>query len=252
MTNLSVSVASNSPAILIIPALIDTTPVSPLQYQSNQGSLVFLLPIRHDIKKEAVFLCSKNSNPTRSDQLHQTHLLRYLKGTAYLGPTYSANPLHFPNGVQVTSEAKSSHACHTDGSSHSVYLFRIGNVNAPFFTFSAKESTTLAASPHEAEYITLGRCAKTCVYFRQFATDLGFPQTEPTPIKEDNIPAIFLAITRKSRHIFIKHHYIRWLWQNKIINPIYANTHDVIADGMTKYQSPAPFLYFRSKLLNYA
>ena len=105
-----------------------------------------------------------------------------------------------------------------------------------------------------AEYFALGRCAKDVTFFRQFAADLGFPQTSPTVILEDNQPAINLTtahqITRKSRHIALKSHYIRWLYKAKQIVPQHIGTHDMIADGLTKSLTPSKFLWFRSKLLN--
>lgn len=232
----------------------DNTPVDRTRFLSVNGNLVFLLPIRHDIKKEVVHLCSRNAAPTASDLSKQIHLLRYLKGCPDLGPTYSANPAHFPHGVQLSAAADSSHACHSDGRSQTAYLIRVGTTNAPFITHSSAEPSGIALSPCEAEYVALGRCAKDVVFFRQFAADIGFPQSSPTPIAEDNQPAINLTIapqiTRKSRHIALKHHYLRWLFQQKVVVPHHVGTHDIIPDGMTKSLSPSSFLWFRSQLLN--
>ena len=60
-------------------------------------------------------------------------------------------------------------------------------------THSTAEPSGVALSPCEAEYIALGRCAKGVTFYRQFASDLGFPQTQPTIILEDNLPAIALT-----------------------------------------------------------
>ena len=102
--------------------------------------------------------------------------------------------------------------------------------------------------------LALGRCAKDVVFFRQFASDIGFPQPLPTIILEDNQPAINLTtsnqVTRKSRHIALKSHYVRWLYLTKQIAPLHISTHDMIADGLTKSLSPSKFLWFRSQLLN--
>lgn len=73
-------------------------------------------------------------------------------------------------------------------------------------------------------------------------------------MREDNHSRIKLtvapAISRKSRHIFVNHHFIRSLFQNKIIKPVHTNTHDMVPDMHTKVMGPGKFLYFRSKLLN--
>ena len=103
----------------------DLTPVDKTRFLSVNGNLVFLLPIRHDIRKEVVHLCSRNSAPTQSDLSKQIHLLRYLKGCPNLGPTFSADPSHYPDKVTISAAADSSHACHTNGHSHSAYLIKI-------------------------------------------------------------------------------------------------------------------------------
>lgn len=232
----------------------DSTPVNKTQFMSVNGNLVFLLPIRHDIRKEVIHLCSRNSAPTQSDLEKQTHLLRYLKGCPDLGPTFSADPTSYPDGVTITAAADSSHACHTDGRSHSAHLIKIGSHSAPFVTHSSAESSAIALSPCEAEYLALGRCAQNVIYYRQFAADMGFTQTKPTVILEDNQPAINLTVapqvTRKSRHIALKEHYIRWLYNSKQIIPTYIGTNDMIADGLTKSLPPSKFLWFRKQLLN--
>lgn len=232
----------------------DLTPVDKTRFLSVNGNLVFLLPIRHDIRKEVVYLCSRNSAPTQSDLTKQIHLLRYLKGCPDLGPTFSTNPAAYPTGVTITAAADSSHACHANGRSHSAYLIQIGSQTAPFVTHSAPEASAIALSPCEAEYLALGRCAQQVLYFRQFAADIGFPQNNPTVILEDNKPAINLTvapqITRKSRHIALKEHYIRWLYKTKQIIPSFVGTNDMIADGLTKSLAPSKFLWFRKHLFD--
>ena len=230
------------------------TPIDRTRFLRINGTLVFLLPIRHDIRKEVIHLCTRNSNPTQSDLTKQIHVLRYLKGCPHIGPTFSSDPSAFQSGVTIHAAADSSHACHPDGHSHSAHLIQIGTVNAPFSVHSSAETAGIALSPCEAEYLALGRCAKDVTFFRQFASDIGFPQPLPTVILEDNQPAINLTtasqITRKSRHIALKSHYVRWLFKTKQIIPQHIGTHDMIADGLTKSLSPSKFLWFRSKLLN--
>ena len=232
----------------------DLTPVDKTRFLSVNGNLVFLLPIRHDIRKEVIHLCSRNSNPVQSDLSKQTHVLRYLKSCPDLGPTFCTDPTAYPDGVTISAAADSSHACHADGRSHSAYIIRIGLNTAPFVTHSAPETSAIALSPCEAEYLALGRCAQHVLYFRQFASDIGFPQNKPTVILEDNQPAINLTIapeiTRKSRHIALKEHYVRWLFKSKQIAPQFVGTNDMLADGLTKSLSPSKFLWFRKELFN--
>ena len=234
----------------------DTTLVDKTRFMRINGTLVFLLPIRHDIRKEVIHLCTRNSAPTQSDLAKQIHRLHYLKGCPDIGPTFSTKISAFENGVTIQAAADSSHACHPDGHSHSAQTIQIGTTNAPFAVHSAAETSGIALSPCEAKYLALGRCAKDVTYYRQFAADICFPQTKPTTILEDNQPAINLTttpqITRRSRHIALKSHYVRWLFQTKQIIPQHTGTHDMIADGLTKSLSPSKFLWFCSQLMNSA
>jgi len=233
----------------------DTTPVDIKHYQSNNGGLIYTLPIRGDIRKETIHLCHSNSNPTVSDKEKQTHLLRYVKGTPSLGPTFNA--IKDPLGVRICGASDAAHAVHTDGSSQSANTISVGDGNAPFYTHSGAERSFVSPDACGAEYIALGRCAKNVLYFRQFAEELGYPQNEPSVIYQDNQSAIKLtvapAISKKSRYMFTRHHFIRSLYENKQIIPVHRGTHDnaiVGCDLMTKTLGPGKFLYGRSILLN--
>jgi hypothetical protein len=232
---------------------LDDTKFDPATFQSANGCLIHLLPVRHDIRKEIVYLCSLNSKPTVSCRAKQIQVLRYLKGCPYLGVTYSANPLNFPEGVVITGAADASHACHHDGLSHSAFIISIGTDNAPFTSHSSIESSGPSGSPCETEYITLSRLGRDVMFYRQFAESLGFPQPNPSILFEDNQSTINLTtspeLPKRSRHILQKHHVLRFLYLTKQIMPMHQGTHDIIPDGMTKYFGVAAFLNFRYKLM---
>lgn len=233
---------------------LDTTPTDSKEFQSANGCLIHLLPIRYDIRKEVIHLCSRNQSPTKSDRTKQIQVLRYLKGCPLLGITFSADPAHFPSGVTITGSSDSSHACHTaDGKSHSAHIISIGFNNAPFSTYSSAEPANISVSPCESEYVALSRLSLNVIFFRKFATSLGYPQNTPSILKQDNKSSISLVTTpelpRRSRHILQRHHIIRSLYLANQILPVFEGTHDLIPDGLTKTLGPSAFMYFRSKLM---
>jgi hypothetical protein len=71
---------------------------------------------------------------------------------------------------------------------------------------------------------------------------------------EDNMSAINLAnsptVTKNSKHIFQRHHYIRHLVKNNIAKIIHLPTDQMTADLLTKPMAPKLFLRLRDKLLN--
>ena len=127
-------------------------------------------------------------------------------------------------------------------------------LSAPFVVHYSAETTSVALSPCEAEYLALGRCAQHVQYFRQFAADIRFPHHHPSVILEHNQTAINLTtapqVTRKSRQIALKEHYIRFLHTSQQITPKYIGTNDMVANGLTKSLAPTKFLWFRQQLLN--
>jgi len=236
----------------------DTTPLSPAdcaEFRTVNGELIFILPLRHDIKKTVSFILTKGESPDNSDYKKQLHLLRYLKGTPDHGPKFSFSKSDFPNGVEIHSASDMAHNVYKeDGRSHGAYTLTVGKVGAktaPFFSYSSKEKG-VSLSPAEGEYVTLSKTAKPLIHYRQFATDLGYPQLQPSIMLEDNASAIKLTTTTiipaKSRHIDLKHHHIRWAYQTKQILPQHQGTNDIIPDALTKHVGPSRFLYFRHQV----
>lgn len=236
----------------------DPTPLSPsatAEFRTVNGELIHLLPGRHDIRKVVTHLLSLGEQPDNSAYLKQFHLLRYLKGTPFLGPTFSTNPTDYPNGVELHSSSDCAHNVHpSTGQSHSAHTITVGTVGAttaPFLSYSAKEKG-VSLSPTEGEYVTLSKTAKDLIHYRQFAQDLGYPQPKPSIMLTDNTSSIKLTkaplIPSKSRHIDLKHHHIRWAHKTNQIQPQHQGTHDIVPDALTKHVGPSRFLFFRQQV----
>ena len=74
--------------------------------------------------------------------------------------------------------------------------------------YRSKTQTLTALSSTKAEFIAAVTVAKTAKYIRSVLTELGFKQTEPTPIYEDNKPTINIVAlqkpTERTQHIDIR------------------------------------------------
>jgi len=238
---------------------VDTTLLSPAataEFRTTNGELIHLLPHRHDIKMVVTHLLTLGAAPDNGAYLKQLHLLRYLKSSVTLGPTFSANPSNFPNGVELHSASDCAHNVHPEGHSHGAFILTVGKVGAttaPFLSFSAAERG-VSLSPSEGEYVTLSQTAKALLHYRQFAEDLGFPQPNPSVMLEDNSSSINLTtaplIPSKSRHIALKHHYVRWAFKTKQITPRHQGSVDIVPDALTKHVGPSRYLYFRKQIFH--
>ena len=90
----------------------------------------------------------------------------------------------------------------------------------------------------ESEYIALGEAAREAIYLRMLLADLGHTQTEPTVIYEDNVAAEKLCKNNvhhsRTKHIDIKHHFIREAVQNQHIEVKHLASTEMLADLLTK------------------
>ena len=80
----------------------------------------------------------------------------------------------------------------------------------------------VALSVGESEYMELAATGHQCAWLRSFSVEIGFPFTQATTICADNQAAIFLAINpaveQRTKHIDIRHHYIREQVETKVID----------------------------------
>ena len=227
----------------------DKTPVDKKLFDKIIGSLIYILKSRHDIRKEVVHLSSRKSAPTASDLVKTIRVLRYLKGTPTLGPTFFTN-----EGAILYGHVDASYGVHTNGRSQSGFYISIGRHSAPIYCHSGAQKSCVSTGSMEAEYVALAAIGKKIEAFRYFLDNIGFTQIDPTTIFEDNKSAINLAqapqISRKSRHIHTRHHYIRFLVKSKAVKITYLPTSSMTADILTKPLGPTKFIPFRNALLN--
>ena len=85
--------------------------------------------------------------------------------------------------------------------------------------YRSKTQSLTALSSTEAEFIAAVTAAKTAKYIRSVLDELGFKQSDPTPIYEDNKPTIDIIASQKpterTRHIDIRYFAIQD-WTNDI------------------------------------
>ena len=219
------------------------------KYQQLIGGLIYCLKIRHDVRKEVIYLASRTSGPTLSDYIKARRVLVYLNSTPTLGPTF-----YTEEGAVLYGYADASYGVHADGRSQSGYFISIGKNSAPICCYTGAQSSCVTLSSMESEYVCLTEAGKKISHFRELLSEVGFPQLNPTTIFEDNQSAINLAIApqipRKSRHILIRHHYIRELVANKIVVLQHLTTDRMVADLLTKPLATITFIPLRNALLN--
>ena len=107
-------------------------------------------------------------------------------------------------------------------------------------SWSSQRQRTVATSIIDAEYIAGTKAAKEAVWIRGFINDLRIPgiHIDSVPLCIDNNSA--LKLTRnpefhsRSKHIDVKHHFIREKVEEGAINTQRVDTKDNLADVFTK------------------
>ncbi|EIW72472.1 hypothetical protein TREMEDRAFT_26072, partial [Tremella mesenterica DSM 1558] len=105
-------------------------------------------------------------------------------------------------------------------------------------TWSSKRQATVSSSTVEAEYIAMAEAAKEAQWLRGLLREIGYDQLNPTVLNCDNQGSISLArrpgTHQRTKHIDIRHHALRDLVSNKIIELEYVSTVSQRADVLMK------------------
>ena len=226
----------------------DTTPADRLTYQRIVGALTYINRNRHDISKNVYALQTRNQNPTKTDAKKAVRTLQYLK-------SFPATPAIYytTDGPILCAHADASHANQPNGSSTTCITLTIGSLSAPFLckTFAQDD---IALDPCAAEYYSLSPLCQLILRFRQLLAAIGFPQSAPTTVYVDNVPAIDLALAnnmpKKSRYMLARHHFVRLCAFNSTIRFKQKNTNYHTPDLNTKPHGPTSHHFLTKLLMN--
>src|ERR1700678_911615 len=180
-----------------------------------------------------------NSKPSRVHFLAAKHVLQYLAGTRTLAlrlgspsPLLPATMAVFMQNVGCSDADWASDA--SDRKSISVYSFYF---EGSLVSWSAVKQKSIALSSTEAEYYAMTHAFKEAFWLRSFLAVLKFPVPRPFPILSDNQAACSLlnslAISARSKHIDIQHHFICSHVQDGSFLTIWIPTCDMPANIFT-------------------
>jgi hypothetical protein len=205
-------------------------------FQSLVGSLLYAaMATRPDIAQAVGAVSKFNSNPSEAHMTAAKRILRYLKGTANFGLKYrKCTSTGDAIGLFGYSDADWAGDIDDRHSTTGIIYMMTG---AAVSWFSKKQSV-VALSTLEAEYIALSCASQEAVWIRRLLHDLGQKIDRPTVIKEDNQGAIAMAQNpaghSRTKHIDIRHHFVREAIQDGIISLEYCPSKDMFADLLTK------------------
>jgi hypothetical protein len=118
-------------------------------------------------------------------------------------------------------------------------------------SWSSKKENFVALSTAEAEYIAAGACCAQLLWMKQTLIDFGC-DFKRIPLLCDNENAIKLANNPmqhyRTKHIDIRHHFLRDHEAKGDIELCHVNTENQLADIFTKPLDETRFCFLRSEL----
>jgi hypothetical protein len=118
-------------------------------------------------------------------------------------------------------------------------------------SWSSKKQTSVALSTVEAEYVVAGQCCAQLLWMRQTLRDFGYNPSK-VPFLCDNESAIRLADNlvehSRTKHIDIRHHFLRDHQQKGDIDVYHISTENQLADIFTKPLDEKRFCRLHSEL----
>ena len=205
-------------------------PVEASYFRAIIGSLMYLTASRPDIMF-AVCLCARfQANPKESHLTAAKRILRYLKGNQGLG-------LWYPMGGTFDFVAYTDSdfgGCNNDRKSTTGGCQFLGG---RLVSWQCKKQTSVAQSSCEAEYMAAGSCCSQVLWIQQQLRDYGMEYLD-TPILIDNKSAIDITnnpvMHKVTKHIDIRHHFLRDCVQKRLVHLEKVITDDNLADLYTK------------------
>lgn len=111
---------------------------------------------------------------------------------------------------------------------------------------------SMATGTCDAEYLALSLAVKELIWIYMLLKTMGIPIEKPCVIYEDNRATIKIAenatAMRRTKHIDIRHHFLREHVENGIITVKPVATTEQLADIMTKVLGKELFVRLRDKI----
>ena len=126
---------------------------------------------------------------------------------------------------------------HGDRRSTTGYFFKLG-INGGALSLQTKKQQTVALSSCEAEYQGLAGAVQEAIFLRSLLRGMGYVQSQPTMIGEDNQSCIKLATNpvmhKRSKHFDTKFHFIQEKDDDNSFQLVSRPTDQLAADLFTK------------------
>jgi hypothetical protein len=187
-------------------------------------------------------------NPTDAHWQAGKRVLRYLQGTRNLGLSFKKS-----NSDAFQVEAYSDADWAGDQDDRKSTTGYVVLLNGSVVSWVSKKQATIALSSAEAEYMAISSTMQEITWIGQLLKELKVNVSQPTKLFCDNQAAIAISQNdvhhARTKHIDIRHHYIRQAIHNKEVTLSWIRSEDQLADIFTKALPREVFQRLRTHLL---
>ena len=174
-------------------------------YRSMIGSLMYLTASRPDIMFATGVCARYQPKPKESHLLAAKRIMRYLKGTPYLGLWYTKGL-----GFELKAFTDADYGrCNLDRKSTSGHLQFFGG---KLVCWDSKKQQCVSTSTAEAEYVAAASCCSQVLWMQTQLSNYGF-KYKKIPIYCDSKSAIAISANPlqhlKTKHIDIRYHFLK-------------------------------------------
>lgn len=205
--------------------------VTDFPYRQAVGALMYLMiGTRPDLAYSVGYLSRHLENPTQEDIIKLKRVLRYISGTLSYGIKYEKQK---ENGLKCYSDADFGGCIETGRSTSGVVAVYAGGA----ISWLSQRQRIVSTSTTEAEIIAANEACKELIWLRRLYNEIS--NLKETPVLYiDNNAALRLTqnpeFHRRTKHISIKHFFIREKVSEGKIEVAKISTENQLADMMTK------------------
>nr|GEY09918.1 hypothetical protein [Tanacetum cinerariifolium] len=208
-------------------------------YRSMIGSLMYLTSSRPNIMF-VVCACACFQVTPKASHLHAVkRIFRYLKGKPHFFLWY---PKDSPINLVAYSDSDYARASLDRKSTTGGCQF----LGCRLISWQCKKQTIIATSSTKAEYVAAASCCAQVLWIQNQLLDYGYNFMH-TPIYIDNRSTICIiknhVLHSKTKHIEIRHHFIRDFNDKKLIQVVKIPSDNNFADLLTKDFDVGRFQY---------
>lgn len=207
------------------------TPVN-VPYKEAVGSLLYLAMVtRPDIAYAVNAVSQYAETPSKERWNAVKRIIKYVKGTTGYGILFKPDK---PPNLKTYSDADFAGDKATRKSTSGSVIF----VGETAVSWAARKEKSVALSTTESEFMAASDTAKEVVWLERLLKDLVSVSVSKPALLVDNQSAIKLIKNpeqhQRSKHIDVRFHFVRELYEKNVFNIEYVNTEFQIADICTK------------------